>query len=575
MAALMNHVLELLMPRVPSFAKARALEAEKKLEALNDEITKEKAALLDNVRAQERKLQDQIDALEKQGLHGAEEALQLQKQALQKDRDAIERLGDGHDDVGGDAKTGPAQTPSGKWAEPFQRRVEAWVSDVEAEVGVAARDLLEDCARVLRAHEEDVRLQSGRSARQRALLSAQSGATGRQQVVVKEFLERLSEVEVVVGCAIQGMNMDLDHAAAEALRILSERVSESSAAGLEPPGSDPALEGVVQYFSTSGAREVLQQLLRAAKAKVLCGVAELSRELRSVILGCSPGVVNGLLAVTRRVATVCTNWELALAQVDLSLGFTLQAEVSLEQGPDSQTSEIAAPLGTAELESVAMRALESLEEDLGVLVEELCASQNSKTEELEMEGLAQLIAAASEWLVQLALAARARASSVGERSEPEEGHESVGIVGVSDASPEDKETCILRVDHLERILSRWVTALGRRVSAVALAGGRSDLASSIEAVTQASVLEMGFAFDLITGLGHALDEPMGGPGISEQDASAKTVRSLVSEDGVDEQVPRVVSMFGRPVYPLELPEFRNYLATHDEMEFETISQGTS
>lgn len=573
----MNHVLELLMPRVPSFAKARALEAEKKLEALNDEITKEKAALLDNVRAQEEKLQDQIDALEKQGLHGAEEALQLQKQALQKDRDAIERLGDGHDDVGGDAKTGPAQTPSGKWAEPFQRRVEAWVSDVEAEVGVAARDLLEDCARVARAHEEGVRLQSGRSPQQSALLGVQSGATGRQQDAIKELLERLSEAEVAVGCTIEGMNLDLNQAAAEALRVLLERVSNSSAAGirLEPPGSDPALEGVVQYFSTSGAREVLQKLLRAAKAKVLCGVAELSRELRSELLSCSPGVGNGLLAVTRRVATVCTNWELALAQINPSLGFSpeLQAQGASEQGPDSQTS-VAAPLDAAELESVAMRALESLEEDLGVLVEELCASQNSKMEELEMEGLAQLIAAASEWLVQLALAARARASSVGEQSEPEEGHESGGIVGVSDASPEDKETCILRVDHLERILFRWVTALGRRVSAVAMAGGRSDLVSSIEAVTQASVLEMGFAFDSISGLGHALDEPAGGLEIAEQDASANAVQS-VSEGDLDEQLPRVVSMFGRPVYPLELPDFKNYSATHDEMQFETISQDTS
>jgi hypothetical protein len=561
--------------------KVRALEAEKKLDALTDEITKEKAALLDNVRAQEKKLQDQIDALEKKGLQGAEKALQLQKQALQKDRDAIERLGDGHDDVGGDAKTGPTQTSSGKWAEPFQNRVEAWVSDMEAEVGGAARGLLKDCARVARAHDEGVRLQSGRSARQSALLSAQSGTTGRQQDALKELLERLSEAEASVGCAIQGLNPDLEHAAAESLRVLSERVSDSSAAGLQPPGSDPALlEGVVQYFSTSGAREVLQQLLRAAKAKVLCGIAELSRELRSVLLGCSPGVGNRLLAVTRRVATVCTNWELALAQVEFSLSFTselqaqvsseLQAQVSSEQGPDSQTS-VSAPLDTAELESVAMRALESLEEDLGVLVEELCASGNSKTEELEMEGLAQLIAAASEWLVQLGLAARARASSVGERSEPEEGHESEGTISISDASAEDKETCILRVEHLERILSRWVTALGRRVSAVALAGGRSDLASSIEAVTQASVLEMGFAFDSITGLGHALDEPMGGLEIAEQDASANTVQSI-SENGVE---PQVVSMFGRPVYPLELPDFRKYLATHHEMEFGTNSQGTS
>ncbi|GAQ86662.1 hypothetical protein KFL_003030050 [Klebsormidium nitens] len=527
--------------------EARAAEAETKLEALNVEIAKEKHALLENVRAQEQRLQDQIDAMEKQGLQSAETVLIQQKEALRRDRDAIERLGDGHDDVDGDPITGPPTTRGGSWAEPFERRIAGWVSELHDEVARAARDLSEGCARVARAHAEDVRVQAGRSGRQGALMRAQAGTARRREGDAAALLKRLAIAEAAVGAVIQGGLPEIEGAADESLRILTEMVSGS--------GSVPEQHGtesdVVRYYSPSGAQEVLHQLLWSAKARVLYDVAEFARDLRSVLLSCSPGVGNGLLTVTRRLATVCTNWELAVALICPRLGPGLDDPV--EQDPTAAISYGGFVLDATELEAVASRALGSLEEDCGVVVEAVCAGC-ARVEE-ETEGLAQLIAAAAEWLVQLTLTAHALTSAALQEPERE-----AGLPGYSERNGETdalgEAASEFRIQHFQRIFSLMVADLGKRVAAIAEAANRGDIASSIGAVAHGAVLEMGIAFGSIRLL--TVSSLPGGNQLLEEGQETAAPELAPGNEEVfcnPDQELQTVTMFGRPVYPLVLPDY--------------------
>lgn len=495
------------------------------------------------MRAQEQRLQDQIDAMEKQGLQSAETVLMQQKEALQRDRDAIERLGDGHDDIDGDPITGPPKTRAGIWVGPFERQVEGWVAEIHGEIARAARELSEGCALVARAHREDVRVQAGRSGRQGALMRAQAGTARRREGDAAALLERLAVAETAVGAVIQGALSEIEGAADESLRLLMEVVSGSGSGS----GSDPEQRGtegdVVLYYSAGGAQEVLRQLLRSAKAKVLCDAAEFSRDLRSVLLSCSPGVGNGLLAVTRRLATVCTNWELAVAVICPRLGPGFDNPV--EQDPSAAISYAVVPLEwaeleMAELEAIASRALASLEEDCGVVVEAICAG-SARAEE-EMEGLAQLIAAAAEWLVQLALCARALTSTC---------LRGQGQLDSVKNGGQDSDTG-LRIECLQQVLLMKVADLGKRIAEVAAAANRGDLASSIGAVAQGAFLEMENAFKSIT--------------LSQ--ANSFLEGNLMGDGGFGDagsvQSSQEVMMFGRPVYPLELPEYTGAGLTEEE-----------